>query len=158
MKMVTMDESRNIQLNILREIHKICEENNLRYYLAYGTLLGAVRHKGFIPWDDDIDIVMPRPDYIRFFEIAKSDTCDFYSIEKNDEYIYSFGKASRKNTVIIPDGMRCKIELGISVDIFPLDGAGQSTEEGEETFSRTSILYGLCIASTWKRYIRGRNA
>ncbi len=157
MKKATIDESRKIQLEILKEIHKICEENGLRYYLAYGTLLGAVRHKGFIPWDDDIDIVMPRPDYVRFFEIAQSDICDFYSIEKNEDYIYSFGKASDKNTVIAPDGIRCKVELGVSVDIFPLDGAGNSTEEGEQSFADTAILYGLCIASTWKKYIPGRS-
>ena len=157
MKAITVDESKKIQLEILKEIREICEANDIRYYLAYGSLLGAVRHKGFIPWDDDIDIVMPRPDYLDFLKIAKSKRFDLIAFENNDDYIYSFAKASDKNTLITMEGIRCKTEIGVSVDIFPIDGAGQTVEEAQNSFGSTTVLYGLAIATTWKKYIPGRS-
>ena len=68
MKEIFLDELKKIELTILEEIDKICREQNIRYSLCGGTMLGAIRHGGFIPWDDDIDICMPRPDYNRFVE------------------------------------------------------------------------------------------
>ena len=68
MKKLSQKEVRQIQLNIMHNIHVYCIEHNIRYSLAFGTLIGAVRHKGFIPWDDDIDIMMPRFDYNRFIQ------------------------------------------------------------------------------------------
>ena len=65
---MTLDEQKKVMLNILVEFAKFCDEHNLRYYLDAGTLIGAVRHKGFIPWDDDIDVNMPQKDYDKFIE------------------------------------------------------------------------------------------
>ena len=69
---LSLKEIQTIELNILDAIHSLCTENNITYYLAYGSMLGAVRHQGFIPWDDDIDLVMPRKDYERFLDLAPS--------------------------------------------------------------------------------------
>jgi lipopolysaccharide cholinephosphotransferase len=65
---LSLEEIKRVALDILQDVADFCERNSLRYFLAYGTLLGAVRHRGFIPWDDDIDICMPRSDYERFLQ------------------------------------------------------------------------------------------
>ena len=73
MKEIKNDELRTIQLDILQNVHDFCMKHDIKYTLAYGTLLGAVRHGGYIPWDDDIDIAMLRPDYERFMQEYKND-------------------------------------------------------------------------------------
>ncbi|KXB58205.1 hypothetical protein HMPREF1871_00593 [Gemelliphila asaccharolytica] len=78
MKKLTLEELREVQIGILKYIDKVCKENNLTYFLNYGSLIGAVRHKGFIPWDDDVDISMPREDYEKFIKICEN--------KKNDKY------------------------------------------------------------------------
>ena len=69
MQAISLEELKNIQKEVLNEVVTFCNDNNIRYFLAYGTLLGAIRHKGYIPWDDDIDIHMPRLDYEKFIEL-----------------------------------------------------------------------------------------
>ena len=91
------------ELKILKMFKKICEENDLRYYLLGGTLLGAVRHDGFIPWDDDVDVCMPREDYEKFQKIADKQLEKPYylrSLENNNDYRYCFARIATENMKI----------------------------------------------------------
>ena len=78
---ISFEEKKRIQLEMLDEIDAFCRANNIRYSIAFGTLLGAVRHKGFIPWDDDVDIMMPLPDLMRFKQMFKSNTIDYLDVD-----------------------------------------------------------------------------
>lgn len=125
MKELSCEEFKKIQIQILKEIKVFCEKNGLNYYLAYGTLLGAVRHQGFIPWDDDIDIVMPRIDYLKFEKLFKHDRFEFLSINKDSAYPYHFGKVMDKNTILLDDSTS-SYNIGVNIDVFPIDGLPNS--------------------------------
>ena len=124
MKKITR-ELREKQMQILDEIEKICEKHNLIYFLSEGTLLGAIRHKGFIPWDDDLDISMPREDYEKFKIIAmnelnKKHELDYFKTNKH--YFLPFIKVREKKTIYLEKKLINYMGLkGIFVDIFPLD-------------------------------------
>ena len=124
MKRFTLEETHALSLEILKDIHRFCKENGIRYFAFYGTLLGAVRHKGFIPWDDDIDLMMPREDYERFRAIYKSDKYRFISRENSDQVYVAFGRvvdmASSRCIINLP-WHSDKEESGMFVDIFTLD-------------------------------------
>lgn len=122
---------RKLQLTeaeMLDEIVRVCDKHKLQYFLIGGTLLGAVRHKGFIPWDDDLDIAMPRKDYEKFQKICSKELNEQYylhSIDTDPEYWVSFIKVRKKNTVFEP---RQDVTIdtpykGVYIDIFPLDNA-----------------------------------
>lgn len=116
------------EIEILDEIVRICDENSLEYYLIGGTLLGAVRHKGFIPWDDDLDIVMPRQSFESFLQLCKAnclrDEYYLHSKETDQEYWLIFPKVRKKNTVFDEENIaHLDVPKGIYVDIFPLDDA-----------------------------------
>lgn len=112
--------------DILNVIHKICVENNLKYSLFFGTLLGAVRHGGFIPWDDDIDIMMPRDDYEKLIEIWNDVAPTGYLLQNkrtNSDFTQNFTKIRKDNTTFIQDEFEKNVSYhtGIFVDIFPAD-------------------------------------
>lgn len=103
----------------------MCRKYNIKYIIGYGTLLGAVRHKGFIPWDDDADVEMLREDYEKFKRIANDldeDICYFQCHDNDSEYLWGYGKLRRTNTVCVRGGQEhAKWRTGIFIDVFPVD-------------------------------------
>ena len=116
----------NIILNIMKYIHDLCEKHQIEYYMIGGTALGAVRHGGFIPWDDDLDIAMTRENYDRFIEVCQTelDEDDFYlQVGRKDWPLY-FSKLRLKGTLFDEDVAIDEVAMenrGIFVDVFPLD-------------------------------------
>ncbi len=121
-------ELRKLQLTILDIVKlfaKICEKHGLRYFMVGGTMLGAVRHKGFIPWDDDVDIGMPRPDYEKFITIVKTELpqgYDFLNYKINRDYKRYFSRIINTNVEIYNASNTTEIMENAWLDIFPYDG------------------------------------
>lgn len=126
-------------LEMMKWFHQYCAENNIPYYMIGGTMLGAIRHHGFIPWDDDIDVGVPRREYNRLLSIAKTltlDTCP-YVIESyhdgNDDFEYPYAKVYDTSTTLI-ENKRKKPKRGVFIDVFPLDGIGTSMNDALKNF------------------------
>ena len=112
--------------DILNVFHDVCLKNNLKYSLIFGTLLGAARHKGFIPWDDDIDVIMPREDYEKLLSIWEKEVPEGYLIQNkrtNDDFTQNFSKIRKNHTTFIQDEIEKtkKYHTGVFIDIFPAD-------------------------------------
>lgn len=124
METLSLKEVQNREHDILRFIVRMCKEHNLRYYLCAGTLLGAIRHKGFIPWDDDIDIMMPRPDYEKLIDLFEQTNNKQYKAlhPKCKDYPYSYAKIVDTHTELQEKDIVPIKNMGLWVDIFPLDG------------------------------------
>ena len=124
-KPMTLDEQKQVMLNILKEFASFCDRNNLSYYLDAGTLIGAVRHKGYIPWDDDIDVNMPQKDYDRFIELTKKSNgylSDHLLVEYPEDTVYTFLKISDERTILVEFPDTNPMEVGVYMDIFPKYG------------------------------------
>lgn len=120
-----------LELDMLIELDRVCRENNIQYCISCGTLLGAVRHKGYIPWDDDADIVMLREDYEKFRKVSSKlnpNICYFQDHYNDPEYLWEYGKLRRTNTSYIRAGQEhMKGKTGVFIDVFPLDDIPKST-------------------------------
>lgn len=119
MRAINILEMKKLMLDIMSSIDEYCRKNGLRYTLAYGTLIGAIRHKGYIPWDDDIDIWMPRPDYMKFMKEFSHPYFKAYCAEYTPEWDHFIAKVCDDRTIIDEGhGDKC----GVYVDVFPVDG------------------------------------
>jgi lipopolysaccharide cholinephosphotransferase len=123
LKQISKDEANAVRIDILKIFKNFCKQNRITFYLAGGTAIGALRHQGFIPWDDDIDIYMKRHDYRQFIEKFNNfdASCQVNCIEKDSWYYLPFAKISIEKTRIIEE---CSIKhqrLGINIDVFPVD-------------------------------------
>ena len=152
MRLLNESEYRQRIINVLFEIDRICRENNLRYMVFYGTLLGAIRHKGMIPWDDDIDIVMPRADYTRFGNlVSRGNYCiNFIDIDHSKDTIFPHGKVCDINTIMREKHFRKVENYGAFVDVFPLDYAPNDEELRlkEKAYIRKLIIFEAHCART----------
>lgn len=128
---MSLDEIKATELSILKRFDKICRENDIEYSLAFGTMLGAVRHKGFITWDDDIDVLVKRVDYEKLMSLQYEDEkYEIKSYRYSKDYFYPFAKMIDKSTCITED-WRAEKDMGLYIDIFPLDYVNVDAPENE---------------------------
>ena len=149
-----MKDIQSVSLEILKFVANICERNHFRYYLAYGTLLGAVRHHGYIPWDDDVDIIMPRPDYERFLEWAachkeELGPYEIFNRHTNRQYLYAITRISDSRYEIHKDD-EANCGMGIFIDVYPYDGLGNDKDVALAKLKQTRKLCDLIVDMTRK--------
>ncbi|HAM86759.1 MAG TPA: hypothetical protein DCP87_04245 [Lactobacillus sp.] len=134
-----------LELGILQYLDELCEKCGLVYFLAYGSLIGAVRHNGFIPWDDDIDIMMPREDYNKLVDFVNVNPHPFYklvSIDTNDKFTAPLPKLIDDRTRLVQKyDFFERVPLGVYVDIFILDGVGNTLNESILNYNESFKLY-----------------
>lgn len=139
MKEIDSQELKSIQLSILRSVHDFCVTHNIKYSLAFGTLLGAVRHHGYIPWDDDIDIMMLRSDYEKFIRSYESHEYRVITHDLNPNYMLPFAKVYALQTILY-EASNMNVELGINIDVFPVDNYPQKEKEAKRFFLQKKIV------------------
>jgi len=120
MKKIEVEELKVLQLNMLKDIHVFCKANNIMYSLAFGSLLGAIRHKGYIPWDDDIDIMLRREEYDRFVQLYGNDIYNVTDLSKNSNHGLAFAKVEDTRTFLKED-VNGESSFGVFIDVFPVD-------------------------------------
>lgn len=148
---LTSEEVKESQINILRFLDEVCKKNNIQYYLCGGTLLGAVRHKGYIPWDDDIDVMMKRDDYDKLMSIRNNLGNPKYKIytpfdKSKEPYPYTYAKICDMDTILIEKPTTKKINLHVYIDVFPIEALGDDEVKSKKyisSFKRKKMLYSV---------------
>lgn len=140
METLSAEKIKKCAIGLLEFTDKICKDNDLQYFLCGGTLLGAVRHHGFIPWDDDIDIMMPRKDYERLFEVWPKDMRYKALYHKNTHnFPYAYGKIIDDNTIKTePIRKKCQ-HIGIDIDVFPIDNIPDNDAEALTFYKEIAV-------------------
>lgn len=153
---LSLFEIQSISLEILRNVAKICEEENLRYFLAYGTLLGAVRHQNFIPWDDDLDILMPKEDHDKLITLLQEqpERLPHYKLFTPDlvpAYPYMITRISDDRYAIEMEN-EAPYGMGVFIDIYPYEGLGDTIQEALKLGLKGDRLSSLCYQSSRKHF------
>lgn len=148
------------ELQVVSVIDEICNKLNLCYFINYGTLLGAIRHHGFIPWDDDIDVVMPRDDYEVFIKYCREKAQSLkpyeiihYTTEPN--YVYPIARLSDSRYQLQFNNAK-PYRIGLFVDIYPLDGCGDTVEEAIRLRKKNKFIKTLVYAGSLKNYTKSK--
>lgn len=141
MKELTIKETLQHSLEALVYLDRFCKDNSIRWWLCGGTLLGAIRHKGFIPWDDDIDIMLPRQEFNRLYMSFPQDgRYRFLTVDNTCDFPYTFGKIV-DTTTIKDETIRSRFKrIGIDIDVFPIDNLPSDTKECEKYYKQISKL------------------
>lgn len=157
-----MNELQSKLLEMLTWLTQYLEKNNLRYYVIDGTFLGAARHQGFIPWDDDVDIGMPRRDYEKLLKLLEK-PIEHYVVESPrgaaKDYIYGFAKFYDMNTTMT-ECIHHNVTRGVYIDIFPLDGVGNTKEDGMKYYKlidRMNMLLAMRVCALRKDRVWWKN-
>lgn len=136
----TIRELQLCELQILKDVRIICDRHGIKYYLSSGTLLGAVRHKGFIPWDDDVDIMMPYEDYQRFLEVAQQELGEQYFVQNSEtdpSYSFAYTHIRKNNTAILREwDLKLRSHHGVWIDVFPM----VRVKDGKDRRRKNSLL------------------
>ncbi len=147
------------ELNILRTFKGICEKHGLRYYVVAGTLLGAVRHRGFIPWDDDVDVAMPRADYEKLARIAKTDfpsTMIYQSDKTERECPFGFAKIRSADSNLTEKYLgQAQMTQGCFIDVFPLDKCPKSDKRATRYFKLNNMCFCAMLSKLDKSFKHG---
>lgn len=156
---LTTEENQLAATGVMKRLDEICKQLGLRYTLTYGTMLGAIRHKGYIPWDDDLDIMLPRPDYDRLIRwcLDNPEQLEPYRLftpETVKDYPYMIPRLSDSRYEIDTDNEK-SCGMGAFVDIYPLDGIGNDPEEALATLRRRARWSSLYFLSTRLRCEKG---
>ncbi len=153
MKIIPIEEAKKMQLDILKTVAKFCDGNGIRYFIYYGTYLGAIRHNGFIPWDDDIDICMPRRDYNVFLESFKHEFYETWFWTKDNNSFCPFAKVIDARTELHENGDWGE-PLGVYIDIFPVDGLPNDKNKRKKWVNHMRFCWGFQVAASVGDYSR----
>ena len=144
-----LDMIQKLELKILKEIIRICKKENIEYFLIGGSALGAIRHEGFIPWDDDIDVGMTRENYDNFLKVAEQYLGEEFYLQSpsfDRQSPYSYSKLMLKGTLFLEYAQRnLKTQSGIYVDIFPFDEVPDNESENERQFKAVQFYKKLYV-------------
>ena len=136
---LSFEERKTLQLEMLKEIDTFCKAHDIKYSLAFGTLLGAVRHKGFIPWDDDVDIIMPMPELLKLKKLFKSESIEYCDVDTTKYFSYAFfclfsKKTYRKIGWFLKD-------KGVCIDVYPIVSIPDGSEQQLAFFTKAQKFY-----------------
>lgn len=146
---ITLEEKKRIQLEMLQEIDAFCRANNIRYTLSSGTLIGAIRHHGYIPWDDDVDIAMPLPDIIRFRELFHSEKLKYLDLTVDRNFDNVFPRIAYNQTYTRKGKKR---DYGVNIDLYPVVGVSEDENERRIMFEKAKRLFIMLAAVTkWRQ-------
>lgn len=159
---ITLKEMQQLEFEMLLVFKNLCEDHDLKFFLAGGTLLGSIRHQGFIPWDDDIDILMPREDYEKLKKLAHSQSIKKYSkdygirIPGDKHYAFPYIKLINEKTVVFESMYSSKFAIGVWIDIFPLDRYYNSDNVIKSYLRKLTVMRYLrySVAASLTRYVK----